>query len=144
MKNKSILLLVALLRISSLEAEDKLETPNQLEARGWRLEERNRGTDQEVAAGDYCSFLNVVASSDGDCLYNENMESLVRTGEPASYHYDVVQGKEDCAINFGNQENATRYSDWKGTSISTNSFKIDASLRSNHITYQNQHRYLTI
>lgn len=97
-----------------------------------------------ITASDYCEFLNSVATTDLDNLYDEKMgvsssDLIVRGGEPGSYHYDVVHGKEKTPITFVNDLDGTQYCNWLQR-ISTSIFlisctKSDPLLRSNYLNF---------
>lgn len=71
-----------------------------------------------VTASDYCDYLNHVAENDPDSFYDEAMSSdpltaaLVREGEPGSYHYSVLAGREDFPITSVSRFNEAGYCDW--------------------------------
>ena len=80
-----------------------------------------------ITAGEYCDFLNAIAETDFHHPYDENQAggwrleargpeittaTLLRFGEPGTYHYEVAQGKEDAAITFVSQDSAKDYFHW--------------------------------
>ena len=67
-----------------------------------------------VTASQYCRFLNHVAVTDTDHLFDEKMEAdpavgcILRLGMPGKYSYQVVAGRENfpiCYVNFCDVEN---------------------------------------
>ena len=109
---------IILITVSGLWAEEGSKADNRLETRDWKLEERGENAGHQVRAGDYCEFLNEIASTDADCFFEEKMKGLVRTGEPGSYHYDVAQG-ENATISFVSQLEDIYYRDWLENAVST-------------------------
>ena len=98
-----------------------------------------------VAANDYCSFLNAVAASDPDNLYNEKIDCIVRSGEPGSYRYNVILGQEDSTISYVSLSLVICCYDWLENAASTYNVNYcegaesffegyDEQLRSNLIT----------
>ena len=73
----------------------------------------------EVTVAQYTEFLNAVAASDPNGLYNEYMGStafggafIIRSGEDGSYTYAAVEGKENnpvCLVSF---YDACRFCNW--------------------------------
>ena len=68
-----------------------------------------------VTASDYCAFLNAVAVTDMDHLYDEKLGSdpisacIVRSGKPGVYHYDVIAGREIFLISYTSLFDKARY-----------------------------------
>ncbi|MFI0348031.1 MAG: hypothetical protein ACH346_04575 [Chthoniobacterales bacterium] len=75
-------------------------------------------TDFFVTATEYCDFLNSVAATDSEHLYNEKMgtdstaASIVRIGSSGTYNYLVIQGKENLPISYANETAQQRYAAW--------------------------------
>ena len=74
-----------------------------------------KATDNQVTTGEYCYFLNTEAAADPHSLYNDKMDSILRTGTPGSYHYDFLVEQENLPINGITQCAAMRYANWKQT-----------------------------
>ena len=92
----------------------------------------------EVTASDYCNFLNEVEGDDLPSFYDGYMDSIVRTGRPGSYSYEVIEEKKE--INYVSQENAARYCEWfKNTApnfqLLSSISQCDSSLQSNHLSF---------
>ena len=120
-----------------------------------------------VTADDYCEFLNAVAQAAPEealqlkleveavntpnDFYDEKMSSnsraasILRSGRPGDYRYEVIKGKEDAVMNYLSQNAAVDYDDWlqNAASTSTDNFNgcqvatscvaaCDEQLRSNH------------
>lgn len=70
---------------------------------------------------EYCDFLNRVAATDPDHLYDEKMGtdflegSIIRTGTPGFFHYEVIEGKEMQPVSYINQIHQIRYCEESGT-----------------------------
>ena len=68
-----------------------------------------------VTAEEYCAFLNAVAVTDMDHLYDEKLGSdpisacIVRSGKPGVYHYDVIAGREIFLISYTSLFDKARY-----------------------------------
>ena len=82
-------------------------------------DENNPDHEYHVTVGDYCSFLNAVAS-EGDPygLYDERMASdpsaayFTRVGDEGDYVYQPVQGCEALPMTYINRFAAARYCNW--------------------------------
>ena len=138
MKTKPFFLVIIVLTLSSLCAENRLETGD------WGLEERDRApgngliTQQSVTVNEYCEFLNTVALADPYGFYEEKADSIVRTGRPGSYVYTMTSGDEAKPINYVSQDIAMRYcAGLENTaSTSTKNFNCcDSSIRSNRSVF---------
>ena len=72
----------------------------------------------EVTVAQYTEFLNVVAASDPNGLYNSSMETgplgafIVRSGEDGNYVYTVVAGKENEPARYVTFYDACRFCNW--------------------------------
>ncbi|MFI0347952.1 MAG: hypothetical protein ACH346_04155 [Chthoniobacterales bacterium] len=72
----------------------------------------------EVTASDYCLFLNEVATTDAEHLYDEKMgsdpvtASIVREGTPGDYRYFVIATREKEPISFVNEKDKAAYGEW--------------------------------
>ena len=73
----------------------------------------------EVTAGQYCEFLNAVATDDTYELYNASMWSedegckIQQTGSPGSYTYSVLDpNRTNRPVNFVDWGDATRFCNW--------------------------------
>ncbi|MFI0347731.1 MAG: hypothetical protein ACH346_03000, partial [Chthoniobacterales bacterium] len=90
-----------------------------------------------VTASDYCDFLNHLAKSDPDHLYDGKMSSdsnsscIKRVGVSGKFHYDVIEGRQNIPITFVSEINERSYSDWKQNSLPKNSELDNNSLKSN-------------
>ena len=131
---------------ASRQSKLQVEVQDRLETRGWRLEEGNRGTDQEVTADDYCEFLNDVAATDLHSFYEKQMKCIVRLGKPGYYRYEVMDGKENVPITYISENVAMSYCDWLEHAASTSNFNYcnvasghvavyDEQLRSNRLIF---------
>ncbi|MBL0926957.1 MAG: SUMF1/EgtB/PvdO family nonheme iron enzyme [Phycisphaerales bacterium] len=70
----------------------------------------------EVTNSQYAAFLNAVAASDPNGLYNTNMAvsigGITRSGSPGSYVYAVATGRENFPVNFVNFWDCARFANW--------------------------------
>ncbi len=71
----------------------------------------------EVTNSQYAAFLNSVAASDPNGLYNNNMGSdsrggITRSGSDGSYTYSVRENMGDKPVNFVSWYDAARMSNW--------------------------------
>ena len=70
----------------------------------------------EVTNAQYAAFLNAVASTDTNSLYNTNMAGsfggITRSGSAGSYTYATVGGLENHPVNFVSFWDATRFANW--------------------------------
>jgi len=76
----------------------------------------------EVTADQYTAFLNAVAASDPEHLYNTNMDydadpsregcNIKRFGTPGSYTYSVAPDWEDRPVNYVSWADAARFANW--------------------------------
>ncbi|MFI0347575.1 MAG: hypothetical protein ACH346_02200, partial [Chthoniobacterales bacterium] len=86
-------------------------------SRGIDCQRQPEGRAEQVRASQYCDFLNQVAASDPHYFYNEAMESdpatacIVRVGEPGSYRYEVIAGRENFPIHYVSHVAQTSYAD---------------------------------
>ncbi|MBL0927263.1 MAG: SUMF1/EgtB/PvdO family nonheme iron enzyme, partial [Phycisphaerales bacterium] len=75
----------------------------------------NIGTT-EVTNAQYAQFLNAVAATDTNGLYNTNMAGsfggITRSGSPGSYTYAVVAGRANNPVNYVSFWDACRYANW--------------------------------
>ena len=75
----------------------------------------------EVTVAQYAEFLNAVAASDPNGLYNEYMGTtaiggafIIRGGEDGSYTYTAVEGKENDPVRLVSFYDAVRFCNWLG------------------------------
>lgn len=97
-------------------------TEKKLQARDYRagkIENGERRADFfNVTISQYCDFLNAVASSDPQHLYDEWMTSnskkacIVRAGLPDNYTYSVINGKEELPMTNVSWFDEVRYFNW--------------------------------
>lgn len=68
----------------------------------------------EITTAQYAEFLNAVAASDPNTLYNNFMgaRGLTRTGSDGSYSYQVDPAWTDKPIGFAHFYDAARFSNW--------------------------------
>jgi formylglycine-generating enzyme required for sulfatase activity len=70
----------------------------------------------EVTNAQYTAFLNAVAATDANNLYNTDMASyyggIVRAGSAGSYTYATVAGLESDPVNFVSIFDAMRFANW--------------------------------
>ncbi|MFI0348127.1 MAG: hypothetical protein ACH346_05085 [Chthoniobacterales bacterium] len=114
MKNNTKLILITtlLLNCSTFRAHAYAQT--QTYASAYAQEE----AIALVTVSDYCDFLNHVAATDPHHLYdeamgsNENTACIQRLGEPGSYHYEVITGRENDPITYVTWLDKARYCNW--------------------------------
>ncbi|MFI0348497.1 MAG: hypothetical protein ACH346_07025, partial [Chthoniobacterales bacterium] len=110
-----------------------------IQTRDYRLQESltSSTTRSLVMAGDYCDFLNVVAKTDPSHLYDDAIStdpeaaSILRSGRPGKYHYEVIAGRENVPIAYVNKEDQVAYRDWAQDSLQSDAPLADDSLKSN-------------
>lgn len=70
----------------------------------------------EVTNAQYAAFLNAVASTDTNGLYNTNMAGsfggITRSGSSGSYAYAVVPGRASNPVNYVSFWDAARFANW--------------------------------
>ncbi|MGH7131886.1 MAG: SUMF1/EgtB/PvdO family nonheme iron enzyme [Phycisphaerales bacterium] len=70
----------------------------------------------EVTNGQYCAFLNAVAHTDTNGLYNAAMGGslggITRSGSPGSYVYTTISGRANHPVHSVSFWNATRFANW--------------------------------
>jgi hypothetical protein len=70
----------------------------------------------EVTNAQYAAFLNSVASTDTNALYNTNMAGsfggITRSGSPGSYTYATVSGRANNPVNYVSFLDAARFANW--------------------------------
>ncbi|MBW2422485.1 MAG: SUMF1/EgtB/PvdO family nonheme iron enzyme [Deltaproteobacteria bacterium] len=70
----------------------------------------------EVTNAQYAEFLNAVAATDTNALYDNNMDGgvggITRSGSSGSYTYSAIAGREDMPVNYVSFWDATRFSNW--------------------------------
>jgi sulfatase modifying factor 1 len=72
----------------------------------------------EVTNAQYAEFLNAVAATDTNAVYNTNMGGglsgigITRSGSSGSYVYTSIAGSEDMPVGFVTFWNATRFANW--------------------------------
>jgi formylglycine-generating enzyme required for sulfatase activity len=70
----------------------------------------------EVTNAQYAEFLNAVAATDPNGLYNTSMGSgfgsITRSGSSGSFTYAAVPGREDMPVNYVSFWDATRFANW--------------------------------
>jgi len=75
----------------------------------------NIGTT-EVTNAQYAAFLNAVATTDTNALYNNSMAGpfggITRAGSPGSYTYATVSGRANNPVNFVSFWDACRFANW--------------------------------
>jgi formylglycine-generating enzyme required for sulfatase activity len=75
----------------------------------------NIGTT-EVTNAQYAAFLNAVAATDTNNLYNTNMAGsfggITRSGSAGSYTYSTVSGRANNPVNYVSFWDATRFANW--------------------------------
>jgi len=72
--------------------------------------------ERTITVADYCSFLNRVASSDAENLYEEKMGEralILREGVPGCYHYEVVEEHSMLSMTYLTLVGANRYRNWR-------------------------------
>ncbi|NBS79569.1 PEP-CTERM sorting domain-containing protein [bacterium] len=99
----------------------------------------------EVTVAQYAQFLNAVAQSDPNGLYNTNMATdsnvagITRSGSPGSYTYAVISGRANRPITYVNWYDAARYVNWlhngatNGANTETGAYDINQPLNLNAI-----------
>lgn len=89
----------------------------------------------EVTNSQYVAFLNAVAATDTNSLYNTGMAGfhggITRSGAPGSYSYATVSGRENNPVNYVSFWDATRFANWlhngQPTGAQTNSTTEDGT-----------------
>ncbi len=75
----------------------------------------NIGT-YEVTNAQYAEFLNAVADTDTNVLYNTGMGSgfggITQSGSSGSYTYSVIVGRADMPVNFVSFYDSLRFANW--------------------------------
>ena len=69
----------------------------------------------EVTNAQYAAFLNAVAATDPNGLFNPQQEPLVgiaRSGSPGSYTYSTVAGRENHPVQFVSFWDSARFANW--------------------------------
>src|SRR6185436_20371683 len=70
----------------------------------------------EVTNAQYAAFLNAVAATDPNSLYNTDMAGsfggITRSGSSGSYTYSSVSGRANNPVNFVSFWDATRFANW--------------------------------
>ena len=71
----------------------------------------------EVTNSQYCQFLNAVAASDPNGLYNPDMGSsthggITRSGSPGAYTYAVKAGRGANPVNYVSWYDCLRFANW--------------------------------
>jgi len=70
----------------------------------------------EVSNAQYAEFLNAVAATDTNTLYNTSMGSgyggITRSGSSGSYSYSAIVGRESKPVNFVSFWDSTRFANW--------------------------------
>lgn len=70
----------------------------------------------EVTNAQYAAFLNAVARSDPNSLYNANMAGslggIVRTGTAGSFLYSTISGRENNPVNYVTFWDSCRFTNW--------------------------------
>lgn len=102
----------------------------------------------EVTAGQYCDFLNAVASTDTYGLYNTKMWDdsegckIQRSNSPGNYSYSIGAEWEDRPVNFVSWADAARFCNWlhngQPTGIQDSSTTEDGSYFLNGATTESQ------
>ncbi|MFI0348143.1 MAG: hypothetical protein ACH346_05170 [Chthoniobacterales bacterium] len=75
-------------------------------------------SERQVTIAEYCDFLNHVAASDSDHLYDEKMGTdseaacILRFGKPGNYFYQVIVGRGNFPVMYVNSFDEKKYSDW--------------------------------
>jgi formylglycine-generating enzyme required for sulfatase activity len=70
----------------------------------------------EVTNAQYAEFLNAVAATDTNGLYNTSMGSgyggITRSGSPGSYTYSAIAGREDMPVKYVSFYDSLRFANW--------------------------------
>lgn len=70
----------------------------------------------EVTNAQYTAFLNAVAATDTNSLYNTNMAGsfggIARSGSAGSYTYTTISGRANHPVNFVSFWDAARFANW--------------------------------
>jgi len=70
----------------------------------------------EVTNAQYAEFLNAVAATDTNALYNTNMGSgfggITQTGSSGSFSYSAIAGREDMPVNYVSWYDSLRFANW--------------------------------
>jgi hypothetical protein len=75
-----------------------------------------RISKHEVSNAQYAEFLNAVAATDTNALYNTGMGSgfggITRSGSSGSFSYSAIAGREDLPVDFVSFWDAARFANW--------------------------------
>jgi sulfatase modifying factor 1 len=75
-----------------------------------------RISKHEVTNAQYAEFLNAVAATDANALYNTGMGSgfggITRSGSSGSFNYSAIAGREDLPVDFVSFWDAARFANW--------------------------------
>lgn len=70
----------------------------------------------EVSNAEYTEFLNAVAATDPNGLYNTSMGTLfvgiTQTGSSGSYSYSTLAGRGDMPVNYVSFYDSLRFANW--------------------------------
>jgi formylglycine-generating enzyme required for sulfatase activity len=70
----------------------------------------------EVTNAQYAAFLNAVAATHTNGLYNTDMNSvyggIAQSGSPGSYTYSTIAGREEMPVNYVSFYDALRFANW--------------------------------
>ena len=66
-----------------------------------------------ITASDYCEFLKTSAITDSNSLYETSFNSIVRSGKPACYRYEIIGDNAQTPVTFMGWWDAIRYWTWK-------------------------------
>jgi len=75
-----------------------------------------RISEAEVTNAQYAEFLNAVAKTDANALYNAGMGSglggITQSGSSGSYTYSAIGGREDMPVSYVSFWDAARFANW--------------------------------
>ena len=114
-------------------------------------EEQRNFLASSITAKDYVDFLNEVAVTDAEGLYDVKMGIkcsqdqengfIIRLGSPSCYCYSVIEGREQEPIDYVSLLNSERYHAWAGMIPLPNcKIAFDQELRSNLISFDQTDR----
>lgn len=104
--------------------------------------EEGLDTTTFVNASDYSIFLNAIAATDSDHLYNEAMSSdpltpsIIRTGSAGNYDYSVIEGREKAPIYYLSYFDKKIYNNWIQKNQTLEQDESDPFFASNKTSFQ--------
>jgi len=97
----------------------------------------------EVTNSQYVEFLNAIAATDPNALYNPAMSSdggVMRSGSDGSYSYNVITGRDNMPVNFVPAVDALRFVNWLDSGQPTG-MQNDASTEDGYRRFELRFQY---